>query len=103
MVGDDGGGIPSRLIRARQLCGFRLVGLWAGQLTGRLLLLLLALDFCIAGMASTAARGQTAADPATSPEGKTALEEFQNVQVLKEIPADQLVPAMQFITYALGV
>jgi len=34
---------------------------------------------------------------------KTAGEVFKNVQVLKDIPADQLVPSMQFISAALGV
>ncbi len=35
--------------------------------------------------------------------GQTAGQKFKNVQVLKDIPADQLIPAMQFITGALGV
>jgi photosynthetic reaction center cytochrome c subunit len=34
---------------------------------------------------------------------KTAGQQFKNVQVLKDIPADQLIPAMQFITASLGV
>lgn len=34
---------------------------------------------------------------------KTAAEAFHNVQVLKNVPADELIPAMQFITYSLGV
>ena len=34
---------------------------------------------------------------------KTAAEAFKNIQVLKDIPADQLIPSMQFITYSLGV
>jgi photosynthetic reaction center cytochrome c subunit len=34
---------------------------------------------------------------------KTAAQEFKNIQVLKNIPADQLVPTMQFITASLGV
>ena len=34
---------------------------------------------------------------------RTAQQAFKNVQVLKEIPADDLVPAMQFITASLGV
>lgn len=38
-----------------------------------------------------------------SAEGKTAGEAFKNIEVLKEIPANQLIPAMQFITYSLGV
>ena len=34
---------------------------------------------------------------------KNASEQYKNVQVLKEVPADQLIPAMQFITASLGV
>jgi photosynthetic reaction center cytochrome c subunit len=34
---------------------------------------------------------------------KLAEEQFKNIQALKGIPADQLVPAMQFITASLGV
>jgi photosynthetic reaction center cytochrome c subunit len=37
------------------------------------------------------------------PAAKTAAQQFKNVQVLKDIPADQLVPTMQFIAGALGV
>jgi hypothetical protein len=35
--------------------------------------------------------------------GKTAAEEFKNIQVLKSIPADELIPTMQFISASLGV
>ena len=34
---------------------------------------------------------------------KTAEKQFKNIQVLKDIPADQLIPAMQFISASLGV
>lgn len=34
---------------------------------------------------------------------KTAVQQFKNIQVLKDIPADQLIPTMQFIAGALGV
>ena len=34
---------------------------------------------------------------------KTAVQQFKNIQVLKDIPGDQLIPAMQFITASLGV
>ncbi len=34
---------------------------------------------------------------------KKASEVFKNVQVLKDVPSDQLIPAMQFITSSLGV
>src|SRR4051794_30258067 len=46
---------------------------------------------------------QTASANQSSLKGKTASEAYQNIQILKEIPANQLIPAMQFITYALGV
>jgi len=38
-----------------------------------------------------------------SAHAKTAAEAYHNIQVLKDIPADQFIPAMQFITYSLGV
>lgn len=38
-----------------------------------------------------------------SPATKTAAQEFKNIQVLKDIPADQLIPTMQFIGASLGV
>src|SRR5947207_8395807 len=44
----------------------------------------------------------TSANRSSSKE-KTAAEAYQNIQILKEIPANQLIPAMQFITYSLGV
>jgi photosynthetic reaction center cytochrome c subunit len=49
------------------------------------------------------ARGQTEpAKPAAS-KIRMAEEAYKNVQSLKGIPADQLIPSMQFITYSLGV
>jgi len=39
----------------------------------------------------------------SKPAPKTAEQQFKNVQVLKDIPADQLIPTMQFIAGALGV
>ena len=59
------------------------------------LMLTLALTFAVA-------HAQSAAPQAAAPV-KTAGEQFKNVQVLKDLPADQLLPAMQFITVALGV
>jgi photosynthetic reaction center cytochrome c subunit len=53
----------------------------------------------IMGIAATCCFGQAG----SSPNAKTAAQEYQNIQVLKEIPAGQLVTAMQFITYSLGV
>jgi outer membrane lipoprotein-sorting protein len=40
---------------------------------------------------------------ASAPAPKTASQQFKNIQVLKDVPADQLIPAMQFITASLGV
>ena len=42
-----------------------------------------------------------AQEPKATP--KTAVQQFKNIQVLKDIPADELVPTMQFIAGALGV
>ncbi|HEV2290155.1 MAG TPA: c-type cytochrome [Candidatus Acidoferrales bacterium] len=38
-----------------------------------------------------------------APAEKTAGEQFKNIQVLKDIPASQLLPGMRYITSALGV
>ena len=35
--------------------------------------------------------------------GKTAGEVYKNIKVLKDVPADQLIPGMRYITIALGV
>ena len=49
------------------------------------------------------ASGQTApGNPAQSHPKKTE-EAYKNIQVLKDLPADQLIPAMQFIASSLGV
>jgi photosynthetic reaction center cytochrome c subunit len=48
------------------------------------------------------APAQTPAKPAAE-EPKTAEQQFKNIQVLKDIPADQLIPTMQFIAASLGV
>lgn len=39
----------------------------------------------------------------TAPAEKTAVQQFKNIQVLKDIPASQLIPGMRYITDALGV
>jgi photosynthetic reaction center cytochrome c subunit len=44
-----------------------------------------------------------ATDGQSAPGFKTAEQAFKNIQVLKGKPADQLIPAMQFITASLGV
>src|SRR5436305_4933305 len=60
----------------------------------------------LCGIMNDGARAQ--ADPAgarpnTPMAPKRADEQFKNIQVLKEIPADSLLPAMQFISASLGV
>jgi len=42
-------------------------------------------------------------DTSVNAQEKTAQPTFKNLQVLKDVPPDQLVPAMQFITASLGV
>ena len=41
--------------------------------------------------------------PPPSMEGKTAVGYYKNIKVLKEIPASEVIPSMQFIGSALGV
>jgi len=52
---------------------------------------------------SAASLSQTPPAPAVPSSDKKASEVFKNVQVLKDVPSDQLIPAMQFITSSLGV
>ena len=58
--------------------------------------LFFAFNFLAAFVLSTHAQEQ-------APAPQTAAQQFKNVQVLKDIPADQLIPTMQFISGALGV
>lgn len=44
-----------------------------------------------------------AQSPAVAGTPKTAGEAYKNIKVLKDIPADQLIPTMQFISASLGV
>ena len=64
---------------------------------------MLGIAFTVVGISQKPSRGQTASANIPPPSGMSAAEAYQNIKVLKEIPADQLVPAMQFITYSLGV
>jgi len=61
-------------------------------------LFLLGLMLFAANISSAQMQGNTAS---SSP--KTAEQQFKNIQVLKTIPADQLIPSMQFISGSLGV
>lgn len=56
-------------------------------------------------IASTAVLGLTVGLGAQTepPKEKTATEVYKNIQVLKDVPANQLVPGMRYITTALGV
>ncbi len=60
----------------------------------------LVVTFSLTGISVSGQTGPT--KPATS-EAKMTEEAYKNVQVLKGIPADRLIPAMQFITSSLGV
>ena len=56
--------------------------------------------------AIVAARAQAPAAPPQSPAPgsvKLAEQQYKNIKVLKGIPADQVIPAMEFITASLGV
>ena len=59
--------------------------------------------FLVAGamIAANAHPAQSAPPNANSPQ--TAAQHYKNIKVLKDIPADELIPSMQFITAALGV
>ena len=63
-------------------------------------------------VATFAGARMAAQDPAGTPPAagaksedkpKTAAEQFKNIRILKDMRADQLIPAMQFMTASLGV
>jgi hypothetical protein len=56
-----------------------------------------------AGQSQPSAPQQGQAAAQTSGETAGQSKRFKNIQVLKDIPADQLIPSMTFITGALGV
>ena len=45
----------------------------------------------------------TFAQNTSAPTAKTAEQQFKNIQVLKGVPAEQVIPTMQFISGSLGV
>lgn len=53
------------------------------------------------GLAIVAAHAQSNTPPTATP--KLASEQFKNLKVLKDVPADEIIPAMQFISASLGV
>jgi photosynthetic reaction center cytochrome c subunit len=61
-----------------------------------------ALTFAVAGGHAQSTSAPTQA-PAAAAKPKMTQEQFKNIQVLKDLPADQLIPAMQFIAASLGV
>ena len=57
--------------------------------------------FALAGARAQSAHGTAFTEtPAAT---RLAEEEYKNIQVLKGIPADQVIPSMQFIAASLGV
>jgi photosynthetic reaction center cytochrome c subunit len=58
-------------------------------------------------LSTTAGSVKSRASTQSSPNGTaaqpTAAQKYKNIQVLKDIPADQLIPSMQFIAASLGV
>ena len=64
-----------------------------------------ALAVSLSGMTSSKAQSPRVAPSEVSNGSvpKKAEEQFKNIQVLKGIPADELIPTMQFITASLGV
>lgn len=59
--------------------------------------------FCGLALGVSQEHAQTLATPPAGDAPKTAEQAFKNIQVLKGTPADELQPAMQFITNSLGV
>jgi len=62
----------------------------------------------LAGKIKAAMDETPAADPAApqssnNESGKTAEQVYKNIEVLKDVPAGQVIPAMQFMTASLGV
>ena len=67
-----------------------------------MLFTLVAAILLFAGGISVGRAQESLAKPAMD-QPKTAEQQFKNIQVLKAIPAEQLIPSMQFITASLGV
>lgn len=58
---------------------------------------------CAALLLARAQAQNSGREAAAGGAAKTAAQQFKNIQVLKDAPADQIIPAMQFITASLGV
>ena len=70
---------------------------------GALAVLVFAISRASAQSGDTAHAASPAQSPASTTGPKKAEEQFKNIQVLKGIPAEQLIPTMQFIAASLGV
>src|SRR5436305_10508950 len=57
----------------------------------------------IAGARAQSAPGKAPSEGASATPPKLAEEEYKNIEALKGIPADQVIPSMQFISASLGV
>jgi photosynthetic reaction center cytochrome c subunit len=64
---------------------------------------IVACGLAISGAKAQAAGASSTPQTANAAGPKMAEQQFKNIKVLKGIPADQLIPAMQFITASLGV
>lgn len=73
------------------------------QRIGKVLGLIACLLTIIVIIGSSSAQPQQASQSAPASGPKTAAQQFKNIQVLKDIPADQLIPTMQFVAASLGV
>jgi photosynthetic reaction center cytochrome c subunit len=67
------------------------------------ILLGISLAGAVLGSGAVALRAQSAQPSTGTAAPKTTEQVYKNIQVLKGVPADQLIPAMQFITASLGV
>src|SRR6267142_2146487 len=63
----------------------------------------LSLLLAIAGAWAQSTAPNETRTPAAAAGPKLAEEEFKNIQALKGVPADQVIPSMQFIAASLGV
>src|SRR5258707_4202716 len=63
----------------------------------------LSLLLAIAGAWAQSTAPNETRTPAAAAGPKLAEEEFKNIQALKGVPADQVIPSMQFIATSLGV
>ena len=59
---------------------------------------------CVVSLSLVVLQAQSGPTQSATPTPvKTAEQQFKNIQVLKGVPADQVIPAMQFISASLGV